>query len=340
MCGFGQRGCTRGDNPLIGVTRPLRLDHEGAVWHVTSRGNARSCVFRDDTDRREFVDVLARVVERAAWLVHAFVLMGNHYHLLLETPERTLSKGMHLLNGVFTQRVNRRWKRVGHLFQGRYKSILVERETHLLELMRYVVLNPVRAGIVSQVEQWPWSNFLATAGIVAPPPWLEVRWTLAQFPPPSMSRQRYRDFVSAGVGQKSPLANVTGQIYLGGDDFRKRVQARVDSVAPSLEHPEAQRRPVRPTIDAVLAVTARYFDVELAALTRHNHSRARLAAALLARTDAGLKLKDFCDPLAVKRWAACNLANRAQRLWDTDPAFRSDVAEIRAILAKTTLSQT
>jgi hypothetical protein len=206
--------------------------------------------------------------------------------------------------------------------------------------MRYVVLNPVRAGMVSRVDQWPWSNFLATAGIVPAPPWLEVRWTLAQFPPPSLSRQRYREFVSAGIGQQSPMVNVTGQIYLGGDAFRKRVQARIDSMAPSLEHPEVQRRPVRPTIDAVLAVSSRHFKVDVAALTKHSHSRVRLAAALLARTDVGLKLKDFCDPLGVKPWAACNLAKRAQRLFEIDPGFRRDIRTIRRILAKTTQSQT
>jgi putative transposase len=291
-------------------------------------------------DRREFLDVLACAVERAAWRLHAFVLMGNHYHLLLETPERTLSKGMHLLNGVFTQRLNRRWKRVGHLFQGRYKSILVERESHLLELMRYVVLNPVRAGMITHVQDWPWSNFRATAGMVPAPPWLEVGWTLAQFPPPSRARRRYQDFVLAGIGMQSPLDGVKGQIYLGGDTFRQRVQARIDAIDPSLEHSEAQRRPVRPALDAVLAATARHFSVDVEALTKHRLSRARLAAALLARTDAGLKLEEFADSLGVKRWAASNLANRARRTLGMDAAFQSDISEIRSILAKITLSQT
>ena len=266
--------------------------------------------------------------------------MSNHYHLLLETPERTLSKGMHLLNGVFTQRLNRRWKRVGHLFQGRFKSILVERESHLVELIRYVVLNPVRAGMVAHVQDWPWSNFRATAGIAAPPPWLEVRWTLSQFPPPSRARRRYRDFVLAGIGQQSTLLDVKGQIYLGGDDFRKQVQARIDAMAPSLEHPGAQRRPVRPALDAVLAATARYFSIEVEGLKKHRQSRARLAAALVARTDASLKLEEFAASLGVKRWAASNLANRARRVFDTDTAFRCDVAGIRSMLAKITRSQT
>ena len=128
------------------MARPLRLDHAGAVWHLTSRGNERREIFREDEDRERFLRILAGVVKRFRWRVHAYVLMGNHYHLLVDTPEPTLSRGMKHLNGVYTQNFNRRHRRVGHLLQGRFKAILVERESHLLELTRYVVLNPVRPG--------------------------------------------------------------------------------------------------------------------------------------------------------------------------------------------------
>ena len=322
------------------MTRPLRLDHEGAVWHITSRGNARARVFQDARYRREFLEVLGLTIESAAWRLHAFVLMGNHYHLLLETPEKTLSKGMHLLNGVFTQRFNRRWKRVGHLFQGRFKSILVERESHLLELLRYVVLNPVRAGMVDRVEDWPWSSFRATAGIVSAPPWLEVRWTLAQFPPPPGARRRYRNFVRAGIGRPSPLEDVRGQIYLGDENFRKKIQARIDACATSQEHPEPQRRQIRPTLEAVLSATARHFSVHADELTKHKQTRPRLAVAWLAWTDAGLKLEEFAKALGIKRWAASHLTQVARRTLGTDSTFQCDVATIRSMLTKITLSQT
>jgi len=130
------------------MARPLRLSYPGALYHVTARGNARQAIYTDDADRQMFLLVLEDVETRYHWLCHAYCLMDNHYHLLLETPQGNLSAGMRQVNGVYTQRFNRRHGRVGHIFQGRFKAILVERESYLLELCRYLVLNPVRAGIV------------------------------------------------------------------------------------------------------------------------------------------------------------------------------------------------
>ena len=132
------------------MARPLRPEFPGAVYHLTSRGNARQPVFLDDADREAFLATLAEAAGRWGWLCHAHCLMTNHYHLLVETPRPTLARGMRDLNGVYTQRFNRRHGRPGHLFQGRYTAVLVERESHLLELCRYVVLNPVRGWILER----------------------------------------------------------------------------------------------------------------------------------------------------------------------------------------------
>ena len=160
------------------MARPLRIEFPGALYHVTSRGNARQDIALDDEDRAAFLAVLAEARERFAWLVHAYCLMGNHYHLMVETPEANLSRGMRQLIGVYTQRFNRRHGRVGHLFQGRYKAILVERESYLLELCRYVVLNPVRAGLVARVEDWRWSSYAETAGRARPGGPVTTGWIL------------------------------------------------------------------------------------------------------------------------------------------------------------------
>ena len=130
------------------MARPLRLEFAGAVYHVTSRGNARQDIVGDDDDRRSFLTLLGHVIDRFGWRCHAYCLMDNHYHLLLETPRPNLSRGMRQLNGRYTQAYHRRHHRGGHLFQGRFKAILVEKDAHLLELCRYVVLNPVRAQLV------------------------------------------------------------------------------------------------------------------------------------------------------------------------------------------------
>ena len=134
------------------MARPLRIEYPGAVYHITSRGNARADIFLMDDDRQVFLDILGNTVEKYNWLCHAFCLLDNHYHLLIETPDPNLSLGMRQLNGVYTQTFNRTHDRVGHVFQGRYKAILVEKESHLLELCRYVVLNPVRAKMVSKPD--------------------------------------------------------------------------------------------------------------------------------------------------------------------------------------------
>jgi putative transposase len=130
------------------MARPLRIEYPGAVYHVTSRGNDRKAIFRGDSDRSNFLDTLDQVIHRYHWLCHAYCLMDNHYHLLIETPDGNLSLGMRQLNGVFTQWFNRRYKRTGHLFQGRFKAVLIQKDSHLLEACRYIVLNPVRAKAV------------------------------------------------------------------------------------------------------------------------------------------------------------------------------------------------
>jgi REP element-mobilizing transposase RayT len=137
------------------MSRALRLEYEGAVYHVTSRGNDRAAVFRDDRDRSRFLEITGTIAANLGWIVHAYCLMGNHYHLLIETPRANLSPGMQRINGRYTQFFNRRHRRTGHVLQGRYKAIHVEKEAHLLDLCRYVVLNPVRARLVQEAKACP-----------------------------------------------------------------------------------------------------------------------------------------------------------------------------------------
>ena len=147
------------------MARPLRIEFAGALYHVTSRGDGQEAIYLGDEDREAFYAVLTEVCRRFNWMVHAECQMTNHYHLLVETPSGNLSRGMRQLNGVYTQRFNRRHSRVGHVFQGRYKAILVQKDAYLLEFSRYVVLNPVRARMVRTARDWAWSNYRATAGM-------------------------------------------------------------------------------------------------------------------------------------------------------------------------------
>ncbi len=232
------------------MARPLRLEFAGALYHLTARGNAQQPIYRDDTDRGRFLAIIAHTVDRYAWLVHAYCLMDNHYHLLIETPKPTLARGMRHLNGTYTQAFNRRHQRVGHLFQGRYKAILVEREPYLLELCRYVVLNPVRARACQRPEQWRWSSYRATAGLESTPSWLTRAWVLAQFGTRERDAQaQYRAFVRAGATQR-PWEALRGQIYLGSEEFVERLTAEQ---RPVPEVPRVQWQGRRPGLAEILA---------------------------------------------------------------------------------------
>ncbi|MDL2354240.1 MAG: transposase [Pseudomonadota bacterium] len=206
------------------MARPLRLEFAGALYHVTSRGDRQEDIFRSDGDRQAWQRILASVCARFRWHIHAFCQMGNHYHLVVETLDGNLARGMRQLNGEYTQRFNLRNATVGHLFQGRYHAILVQRQTYLLELSRYVVLNPVRAGMVAAPNAWPWSSYSMTCGDVPAPEWLAIDWLLSQFAAQrGAAVHAYREFVAAGRGLLSPMAKLRHNLVLGDEEFVKQL---------------------------------------------------------------------------------------------------------------------
>ena len=234
------------------MARPLRIEYDGAVYHVTSRGNARKPIFIDNKDREFFLGTLAQVNKRYHWICHAYCLMNNHYHLVIETPDGNLSKGMRQLNGVYTQAFNRRHNRVGHIFQGRYKAILIQKERHLLEVSRYVVLNPVRAKAVERPEQWKWSSYRGTAGKEEPHSCMTPDWILGQFHKRrGRAEERYREFVRAGIGQKGLWDKVKGQIILGEEGFIREMTDYVERSRDVREIPRRQRFAARPGLDTL-----------------------------------------------------------------------------------------
>jgi REP element-mobilizing transposase RayT len=203
-----------------------------------ARGNAREPIFQDDEDRQTFCSGLARICKRFKWRLWAYCLMDNHYHLLIETLKPTLSRGMREVNGVYTQAFNRRHSRAGHVLQGRYKAVLVDKDSYLLELSRYIVLNPVRARLCEAAADWPWSSYRAVMGQAAAPAALAISETLALFSTDCGTAQRaYARFVAEGVDQ--PLPEARQQLYLGDEDFAARMAKRATQV--SSEIPRQQR---------------------------------------------------------------------------------------------------
>lgn len=314
------------------MARPLRLEHPGAIWHVTARGNERGDVFRDDVDREEFLSVLGRTASLYGWRLHAYVLMGNHYHLLVETPEPTLSRGMRDLNGVTTQRFNRRHGRTGHLFEGRFKAILVERETHLLEVARYVVLNPLRAGLARAVASWPWSSYKATAGLAEAPEWLETGWTIEQFGRRlADARRRYAAFVAEGKGSGyDPWSQLRGQVFLGSEGFAREAGRKANQKAAAREIPRVQREPVTRAPDEVATAftAARKVSLEemAAAPRKHLVDRALLAWAL--RSLARAPLAAIAGLLDVGIAQASVLVRRGETLVADDAKLAAVVEKV------------
>ena len=236
------------------MARPLRIEYQNAVHHVTSHGNARNKIFLGDQDRENFLFVLDAVVKRHNWLCHAYCLMDNHYHLMIEPPDANLSRGTRQLNGVYTQKYNWWHSKTGHLFQGRYKSILVDKENYLLELCRYVVLNPVRANMVEKPEEWKWSSYGATAGLKTVPNYLTVDWILGLFSNNKAEAQkRYRKFVREGIHTGSPWDDLQGQILLGEEGFIEKYKDLLSDKEQIKEIPRPQRYVSRPRLSKLLS---------------------------------------------------------------------------------------
>lgn len=208
------------------MTRPIRIQYPGAYYHVTSRGNERKEIFRGKGDREQFLAYLKSAYLRYGAAIHVFCLMGNHYHLLIETPKGNLSQIMLHINGAYTNYFNIKHKRRGHLFQGRYKSILVEADAYAGELSRYIHLNPVRAGLVDMPEKYLWSSYQYYIGKKKTPTWLSTHFILGYFEHPASSAEKYYvNFVLAGLSEKngSPLKKTVASTMLGTDNFIEKI---------------------------------------------------------------------------------------------------------------------
>ena len=287
------------------MARPLRIEYPGALYHVTSRGDRQEPIFDDDRDRKAFLNVLGEVVSRFRWQCHAYCLMGNHYHLMIETPEGNLTKGMRHLNGVFTQWSNRRHQRSGHLFQGRYKAILVDRDSYFLELARYIVLNPVRAAMAKQPQQWAWSSYGAMIGKLTAPVWLTTDVLLGEFGKSRFwARRKYQQFVEEGMSAESIWKDLKGQIYLGDDDFVEQMRGKLGERDEDVNIPLVQQRATAPMLSAIrrrysnrddgiraayetgaysYQEIARHFEVHFTTVGRIVRSSAQRTGALRAR---------------------------------------------------------
>jgi putative transposase len=232
------------------MARPLRVHIPGVLYHVMSRGNARQEIFLDAGDYTRFLVRLAVTAARFGVLCRAYCLMVNHFHLLLEPRQFPLSRMMHQLNSSYSQSFNRRHERVGHLLQGRFKSPMIDGDAYLRRVLRYIVLNPVRAGLVAQPAEWPWSSYRATAGLETPPSFLTLDRVWRSFDAdPSTAQRRYAAFVAGGPSGRSD--RLSGTIADGPELFRSRVGDVLERYRDEGDLTYADRFACRPSLERI-----------------------------------------------------------------------------------------
>lgn len=270
------------------MARPLRIEYPGALYHLTARGNRKEDIYLQDDDRTYFLEILGRTVRRYNWICHGYCLMDNHFHLLIETPDANLSLGMRQLNGVYTQYFNRSHDKAGHLFQGRFKSILVEKDSHLLELSRYIVLNPVRGKMVNHPGEWEWSNYRPFALGRGYPDFLTGDWVLGQFSSQKKkARQLFIGFVEDGIDEPAPWRRVKGQIAFGSDTFAMEMKEHLEAGEKPVDLPKYQKHLGRPALWKIIPKPIR------ADKPKRNR------AIITAHIEHGYTLKQIADLLGV-----------------------------------------
>lgn len=298
------------------MARPLRIEYPGAFYHVTSRGNERKPIFRDDKDRLRFLDILSQAIELFHLRLHAYVLMDNHYHLFLETLQGKLNRASRHLNGVYTQYFNRRHGRVGHLFQGRYKAILVEKDLYLMELSRYIHLNPWRVKRSQDPFHYAWSSLRAYTGSAKVPGWLTVKEVLAYFG--RGDKRAYRNFVREGIsrGIKTPWGEVQGQALMGSERF-------VEEIVEKFVHGRELRgsevsgmrglsRTVGP--EEVLRQVSRHYGMKGGDIKKRSQefTEARYIASYLLRKYCLLSLREVGEKVGLHYSAASNVIRQVR----------------------------
>lgn len=313
------------------MARPLRITFPGAFYHVTSRGNERKAVYKDKGDRQKFLEYLETATERYHAVIHAFCLMDNHYHLLLETPSGNLPQIMRHINGAYTTYFNIKRARNGHLFQGRYKAILVEKDEYARELSRYIHLNPVRAKMVEMPEEYVWSSYNFYIGRKKAPEWLHREFILGHFSEKeSVSQNGYRQFVLSLIGQAydSPLRDIVGSVLLGSQDFINFIKAKfLSERKPDKDLPALRELTPRVSMETVFEEVDAVF-VEDPAFSRN-------LKIYLSHRYTGEKLKSIGKQFGLRESTVSHASKRAKVQIDQNYKLKRKILSIEKKLKHT-----
>lgn len=313
------------------MARQLRIEYAGAFYHITSRGNERRQIFGGDADREEFKLILQRTKERYAYLLHAYVLMDNHYHLLVETPHANIKQAMQNINTSYTVYANRKHMRVGHLFQGRYKAFIIDKENYLLELSRYIHLNPVRAGMVEMPEDYLWSSYRDYLSGDRKGALADTDDTLFLFSKRrTAAAGKYREFVNAGVDRESPIKEAVGSI-VGSEGFREHVFNYVNRGADKAEIPDIKKIEKRHNMSEIVKRVAGHCGVDEDALLKRRKSteKQRKIAIYLCRLLSGEKNAAIGRTFGITIQGVTNTVRRLGKSLETDKCLEKEIAELK-----------
>ncbi len=307
------------------MSRPLRIEYRGAFYHVTSRGNERGTIFQSNRDREKYLSYLESTHERYGAVIHAYCLMGNHYHLLLETPRGNLSKILQYINGAYTTYFNIKRNRSGHLFQGRFKGILVDKDEYCKELSRYIHLNPLRAGMVKAALEYPWSSYRYFVGRGKRPKWLTTELVLGDFGGEGRRGfKRYREYVEKAVGREieNPLKKVIASTFLGGKEFMEGIKQEY------LDKKEIDRRDL-PALKKILwGPTPEAIEKAVIKAVGRDFSLFRKTCIYLSYQRSGLSLGEIGEYFGMQRSAVSQLSRRFAQGMEGSPELRKLLSRI------------
>ena len=307
------------------MARPLRIEYPGAYYHITSRGNERKDIFKDDHDKKQFISYLKSAYLRYKAVIHVYCLMNNHYHLLIDTPKGNLSHIMRHINGAYSTYFNIRHRRAGHLFQGRYKAILVDADAYAGELSRYIHLNPFRAGMVDAPERYAWSSYACYIDKRKSPDWLTVDFILGYFSGYNISpKQKYKEFVSAKMlgTYESPLQDTVASTILGQDGFIEEIrETHLKNRAKDRNLPALNELSASPDVNEIYNT--------IKSVVKDNPSLLRNYTLYLCRNYSGKSLREIGNYFGISEAAVSQANFRFCHRLEKDKALKKTIIQIQ-----------
>ena len=312
------------------MPRPLRIEYAGAWYHVMNRGAGCQTIYRTPEHRKQFLSLLSEAKQLFDLEIHGYCLMGNHYHLLVRTPKANLSRAMRHINGVYTQRYNRLEETDGPLFRGRYKAVLIDSDSYLLQVSRYIHLNPVEAKLVKKPELYPWSSYRAYLGLQKAPHWLEIQTVLAMI----SQRQEvktYKNYVEAGIDEATTsfYRGAKQSVIMGSQSFKEKLLKSLSEQKKQAAHPDYKRTRQWLEINNIVNYCARYYEIEESMILKVHRGRVnipRKIAIYLCRMHSGENLDKIanyfnCDAIS----SISNMVARIRRQMQKSKKLKKQV---------------